>query len=46
MATFTNRGDYQWQAKVRRKGDPPQSKTFDTKAEAETMNGKKIVNRL
>ncbi len=35
MATFTNRGDYQWQAKVRRKGYPPQSKTFDTKAEAE-----------
>jgi integrase len=35
MATFTKRGDLQWQAKIRRKGYPQQSKTFDTKADAE-----------
>lgn len=34
MATYTKRGAYQWQAKVRRKGYPEVSKTFDTKAEA------------
>ncbi|AOJ61252.1 DNA recombinase [Burkholderia ubonensis] len=35
MATFTKRGDLQWQAKIRRKGYPQQSKTFDTRADAE-----------
>lgn len=35
MATFTKRGDLQWQAKIRRKGYPQESKTFDTKADAE-----------
>lgn len=35
MATITKRGDLQWQAKVRRKGYPQQSKTFDTRADAE-----------
>lgn len=35
MATFTKRGDLQWQAKIRRKGYPQQSKTFDTRAAAE-----------
>lgn len=35
MATFTKRGDLQWQAKVRRKGYPDQSKTFSTRADAE-----------
>ena len=35
MATFTKRGDLQWQAKVRRKGYPPQSRTFAAKADAE-----------
>lgn len=35
MATITKRGDYQWQAKIRRKGYPPQSKTFDLKSDAE-----------
>ncbi len=35
MATFVKRGDYQWQAKIRRLGHPIQSKTFNTKAEAE-----------
>lgn len=35
MATFEKRGDYQWRAKIRREGYPNQSKTFDTKADAE-----------
>lgn len=35
MATITKRGDYQWQAKIRRKGYPPQSRTFDLKSDAE-----------
>lgn len=36
MATFRKRGPYQWQAQVRKKGHPLQSKTFDTRAAAET----------
>lgn len=35
MATITKRGNLQWQAKVRAKGFPPQSRTFTTKADAE-----------
>jgi integrase len=35
MATFTKRGDLQWQAKIRRKGYPAHSKTFDTRTDAE-----------
>ncbi|MBB5467901.1 hypothetical protein HDG32_004024 [Paraburkholderia sp. CI2] len=35
LLTFTKRGDLQWQAKIRRKGYPQESKTFDTKADAE-----------
>lgn len=35
MATLTRRGPYQWQAKIRRKGHPTVSKTFDTRADAE-----------
>ncbi len=35
MATVTKRGDLQWQVKIRRKGFPLQSRTFNTKAEAE-----------
>lgn len=35
MATITRRGDMQWQAKVRRKGYPLQTKTFNTRADAE-----------
>ncbi|MEM5387904.1 site-specific integrase [Paraburkholderia phymatum] len=35
MATITERGPYQWRAQVRRRGHPVQSKTFETKAEAE-----------
>ena len=35
MATIEKRGKFQWRAKVRRKGHPPQSGTFDTKGAAE-----------
>ncbi|MBR7945372.1 integrase [Burkholderia cenocepacia] len=35
MAAITKRGPYQWRAQVRRRGYPAQSKTFETKAEAE-----------
>jgi len=35
VATITKRGDLQWQVKIRRKGFPLQSRTFNTKAEAE-----------
>lgn len=35
MAVFTKRDSGRWQAKVRRLGQPPQSKTFDTKAAAQ-----------
>ena len=35
MATIRKRGDYQWQAIVRRKGWPLQSKTFNYQADAE-----------
>lgn len=35
MASFRKRGELQWQARVARKGFPPQVKTFDTKPEAE-----------
>lgn len=35
MATFRKRGRYSWEAQVRRRGWPSQTKTFDTKAEAE-----------
>ncbi|MES2050693.1 MAG: site-specific integrase, partial [Pseudomonadota bacterium] len=34
MASFEKRGDYQWRAKVRRIGQTPLSKTFDTKIDA------------
>ena len=35
MATFRKRGPYQWQAQVRKKGQPLQTKTFETRAQAE-----------
>ncbi len=35
MATFTRRGDLQWQVKVRRKGYPTQSRTFMYREDAE-----------
>ena len=35
MATFQKRGAYQWRVQVRRKGFSPQSKTFNTRPEAE-----------
>jgi integrase len=36
VATFRKRGPYQWQAQVRKKGYPLQTKTFDTRAAAAT----------
>ncbi len=35
MATISKRGPYQFQVQIRRKGHPIQTKTFDTKREAE-----------
>lgn len=35
MASFRKRGDLQWQARILRKGYPAQTKTFNTRAEAE-----------
>jgi integrase len=34
MATIRKRGTYQWQALVRRKGYPPQTKTFESRTDA------------
>lgn len=39
MATIRKRGPYQWEAQVRRRGYPAQSKTFNTKTEAESWAG-------
>jgi len=36
MATIRKRGNYQWQAEIRIKDFPRQTKTFDTKQEAQT----------
>lgn len=35
MAAIRERGPYQWQAQVIRKGFPPQYKTFNNKSDAE-----------
>ena len=35
MATIRNRGEYQWEVQIRRKGYPAQRKTFETKADAQ-----------
>ncbi len=35
LCYITNRGEYQWRARIRRLGYPEQSKTFNTKAQAE-----------
>lgn len=35
MATIRKRGNYQWEAQIRKRGFPSQTKTFNTKAEAE-----------
>lgn len=35
MATINKRGDYQWQAKIRKKGFPAQTKTFETRSAAQ-----------
>jgi integrase len=35
MASIRKRGDYQWEVQIRKKGFPHQSKTFNTRAEAD-----------
>ena len=35
MATIRNRGEYQWEAQIRRKGYPAQRKTFESKSDAQ-----------
>ena len=45
MASITKRGQYQWQARVRRRGYPLQVKTFDTKADAEIW-ARQIENEI
>lgn len=35
MASFEKRGEYQWRARVRRQGQAPLTKTFETKKDAE-----------
>ena len=45
MATIRNRGSYQWEAQIRRKGYPTQSKTFEIKADAE-MWARSIENEM
>lgn len=35
MASIRKRGQYQWEAQIRRRGYPAQSKTFNTRTEAE-----------
>lgn len=38
MASIVRRGDYQWQATIRRKGFPTQCKTFETKQAAQNWS--------
>lgn len=45
MASIRKRGPYQWETQVRRQGYPSQSKTFNTKAEAEAW-GKTIESEM
>ena len=45
MACFRKRGPYQWQAQVRKKGHPLQTKTFETRAEAESTTLKELLER-
>lgn len=36
MAAIRNKGEFQWHVQVRRKGYPPQTRTFETKAAADS----------
>lgn len=38
MATIRKRGDLQWESRIRKKGYPVQSRTFDTKGAAEAWS--------
>ncbi|MHB1606044.1 MAG: hypothetical protein ACYCTV_06595 [Leptospirales bacterium] len=35
MATVQKRGPYQWRVQIRKKGHPPQTRTFDARSEAD-----------
>lgn len=45
MAAIEKRGPYQWRAKIRKKGYPQQSRTFETKAKVERW-AKKIESEM
>jgi integrase len=45
MATFTSRGKNQWRVRIRRRGHPVQTKTFETKADAEAW-ARQIENEM
>lgn len=45
MATIQSRGPYQWRVQIRKKGFPVQTKTFDTKSDAE-MWARSIENEM
>jgi len=45
MATIQSRGPYQWRVQIRKKGFPLQTKTFDTKSDAE-MWARSIENEM
>ena len=38
MASIRKRGDFQWEARVRKRGQPVQCKTFTTRAKAESWS--------
>ncbi len=46
MATIRKRGPYQWEARIRKKGYPTQSKTFETKKDAEQPPARKDLPPL
>ena len=45
MASIRNRGDLQWEARIRHKGHSVQCKTFETKARAEAW-ARQIENEM
>ena len=45
MATIRKRGDAQWQCQIRMRGQPPQSRTFSTRADAERW-GRQIESQM
>ncbi len=45
MATIRKKGEYQWHVQIRRKGFPPQTKTLNTRTEAEAW-ARSIENEM